>query len=53
MLCAPSMAFFKTWRSVAEQLAQLQARGMQIANSAGAGNVLESLRGANASYQKS
>jgi hypothetical protein len=45
------MAFSKTWRSVAEQLAQLQARGMQIGDKAGAGNVLESLRGANASSQ--
>jgi hypothetical protein len=45
------MAFSKTWRSVAEQLAQLQARGMHIGNAAGAGNVLESWRGANASSQ--
>ena len=47
------MAFSKTWRSVAEQLAQLQARDMQIGDKAGAGNVLESRRGASASYQKS
>ena len=49
----PAMAYSKPWRSVADQLAQLRARGMQIGNSAGACTVLESRRGANASYQKS
>jgi abortive infection bacteriophage resistance protein len=47
------MAYSKPWRSVADQLAQLQARDMQIGDKAGAGNVLESRRGASASYQKS
>ena len=41
MLCAPFMAYSKPWRSVADQLAQLQARGMHIGDVAKAADYLE------------
>ena len=41
MLCAPFMAYSKPWRSVADQLAQLQARGMHIGDVAMATDYLE------------
>ncbi len=53
MLCAQFMAYSKPWRSVAEQLAQVQAVGVRIGEPAVVCNMLELRAAADASHPMS